>query len=320
MKTRILYIALFATVLALAGCDRASGASSSSGDEDGPVAVASTTMLEDLAHQLGGDDVQVEGIMSPGGDPHLYQPTPADARLIARSDMVIRNGLKLEGWIDDLLENAGGERPIITASDGVKPIKMDDEYGVDPHIWFELDAWKIATKNVRDALVDLVGPETEAAENIRKRAEAYLATLDRLDQWVRDQLATIPESRRVLITSHDAFNYFGRAYDIDVVAIQGISTEQEAGQRDIANTVELVRKRNAPAVFVETSVNPSLIEQVARETGVEVAGPLYSDSIGAADTPAGTFVGTVQENVRMITQGLGGDYEPFDAPEGGGNE
>ena len=269
---------------------------------------------------LGGDVVRVECIMSPGGDPHLYQPTPADARLIARSDMVVRNGLKLEGWIDDLLENAGGERPIITASDGVEPIKMDDEYGVDPHIWFELDAWKIATENVRDALVDLVGPETEAATSIRERAEAYLATLDRLDQWVRDQLATIPESRRVLITSHDAFNYFGRAYDIDVVAIQGISTEQEAGQRDIANTVELVRKRNAPAVFVETSVNPSLIEQVARETGVEVAGPLYSDSIGAADTPAGTFVGTVQENVRMITQGLGGDYEPFDAPEGGGNE
>jgi ABC-type Zn uptake system ZnuABC Zn-binding protein ZnuA len=255
--------------------------------------------------------------MSPGGDPHLYQPTPNDAKAIANSDLVIRSGLKLEGWIDDLLENAGGERPIVTASEGVDAIKSEAQYaGIDPHFWFDLQAWQIATKNVSKALIDLVGPDSDEADRIRKRTEQYLERVERLEGWVQEQLATIPKDQRVLITSHDAFGYFGRAYEIDVVAIQGISTEQEASQRDVARIVEIVRKRNAPAVFVETSVNPALIKQVARETGAEVAGPLYSDSIGKEGGPAGTFVGTVAENVRMITESLGGDYKPFKIESG----
>lgn len=274
--------------------------------------VATTTMLADLTEQIGGDAVRVEGIMKPGGDPHLYQPTPADARLVAQSDLVVKSGLKLEGWIDDLLENAGGERPTVVASDGIEPIRMEGfKGGVDPHFWFELDAWKVAATNVGKELAELVGKDTDEGKAVHQRLEAHLAQLDRLDTWVRSQLDTIPKGQRVLITSHDAFNYFGRAYDIDVVGLQGISTDQEASQRDVANIIEMVKERKAPAVFVETSVNPALIKQVARETGVEVAGPLYSDSIGAQDGPAGTFVGTVSENVRMITEALGGNYEPF---------
>jgi ABC-type Zn uptake system ZnuABC Zn-binding protein ZnuA len=274
-------------------------------------------MLADVTAELAGDDAEVIGIMRPGGDPHLYQPTPQDARAIAGSDLVIRSGLKLEGWIDDLLENAGGQRPIVTASEGVKPIESEDQYGgIDPHFWYEMAAWKTATKNISDALVELVGPETHEANRIRARTEEYLARVDRLDTWVKEQLATIPRDQRVLITSHDAFGYFGRAYDIDVIAIQGVSTEQEASQRDVARIVELVRERKAPAVFVETSVNPALIEQVARETGAEVAGPLYSDSIGEAGGPAGTFIGTVAENTRMITESLGGSYKPFRVDSG----
>ena len=297
------------------GCDKSEGETTD--DSGQKTVVASTTMLTDLAQQLAGDDAKVVGIMSPGGDPHLYQPTPRDAKAIASSDLVIRSGLKLEGWIDDLLENAGGERPIVTASEGVDAIKSEAQYGgIDPHFWFELQSWKVATENVSKALIDLVGPETPEAERIRKRTKAYLERIERLDAWVKAQLETVPRNQRVLITSHDAFGYFGRAYDIDVVAIQGISTEQEASQRDVARIVELVRERQAPAVFVETSVNPALIEQVARETGADVAGPLYSDSIGKKGGPAETFVGTVAENVRMMTESLGGDYKPFRVESG----
>lgn len=289
------------------GCKPAPAADSSAK----PVVVTTTTMLADVAATLGGADVEVRGIMKPGGDPHLYQPTPSDARMIAASALVITSGLHLEGWIDELVRNAGGTRPVVVASRGIEPLGMPGAPGgVDPHFWFDLSAWRVATGNVSDALVELVGAESEAASRIAVRRAAYEEELDELDRWTRNRLASIPDQHRVLITSHDAFNYFGRAYDIDVVGIQGISTEQEASQRDVANVVDVVRERGAPAVFVETSVNPALIEQVARETGVKVAGPLYSDSIGPPG-PAGTFVGTVSENVRIITEALGGEHVAF---------
>jgi ABC-type Zn uptake system ZnuABC Zn-binding protein ZnuA len=303
------FLSLLLAVVLLAGCE----SKAKTGGGEKPVVVATTTMLADLAGQIGGDDVVVRGIMKPGGDPHLYQPTPGDARTIASSDMVITSGLHLEGWIDDLVRNAGGERPVVVASEGVDPIRMEDSPGgVDPHFWFDLQAWKIATDNVGDGVLALVEPGSAAAARIDARRKEYRREIDSLHAWTNDRLQSVPESRRVLITSHDAFGYFGRAYGIDVVGIQGISTEQEASQRDVANVVDVVRERGAPAVFVETSVNPQLIEQVARETGVKVAGPLYSDSIGPADSAASTFVGTVSENVRIITEALGGTYVSFE--------
>lgn len=302
----------FLVLAALPGCER--GPAASTTPQDGkPLVVATTTMLTDLATQIGGEDVVVKGIMKPGGDPHLYQPTPGDARMIASSQMVVTSGLHLEGWIDQLVRNAGGERPVVVASKRVEPIRMENSPGgVDPHFWFDLKAWNLAADEVADGLITLVGKDTDAAKRIKERAVAYQMRVQALDHWTRERLSSIPEQQRVLITSHDAFNYFGRAYGIDVVAIQGISTEQEASQRDVANVIDEVRRRSAPAVFVETSVNPQLVQQVARETGVKVAGPLYSDSIGPADGPASTFVGTVSENVRIITEALGGTYLAFE--------
>jgi ABC-type Zn uptake system ZnuABC Zn-binding protein ZnuA len=315
-RLRPILTALLVVLLGAAGGCDGCNSTASEADDGKPLVVTTTTMLDDLSEQLGGDAVRVEGIMAPGGDPHIYQPTPSDARLIAKSDLVVTSGLKLEGWINDLVRNAGGERPVIVASDGVDPIKeAGTEEGVDPHFWFDLQSWDIAVDNVGQGLVELVGKNSPAADAIRQRQKAYKAQNDRLHDWIYARMETIPEKQRVLITSHDAFAYFGRTYGIDVVGIQGISTDQEASQRDVANIVDVVDERDAPAVFVETSVNPALIKQVARETGVEVAGPLYSDSIGAEGTPAGTFVGTVIENVRMITEALGGQYEPFEPKE-----
>lgn len=306
-------MALLIGVVALLshGCER--GQAADAGASERPVVVATTTMLTDLARQIGEPEVEVVGIMQPGGDPHLYQPTPADARRIAQSDLVITSGLHLEGWIDDLVRNAGGVRPVVVASDGVDAIRMEESPGgVDPHFWFDLPSWQIAAGNVGSAIEAQLGADTPEGKAVASRLDAYQRRTKALDGWVRDQLATIPEAQRVLVTSHDAFGYFARRYQLDVVALQGISTEEEASQRDVANVVEAVRRRGAPAVFVETSVNPSLVEQVARETGAKVAGPLYSDSIGPLDGPASTFHGTVRENTRMMVEALGGRYEPFD--------
>lgn len=295
---------------ALGGCERGSGTEP---EDARPLVVVTTTMLTDLSAQIGGDAVQVEGIMRPGGDPHLYQPTPRDARMISRSQLVVTSGLLLEGWIDDLIANAGGARPVIVASEGVQPVQMEGfAGGVDPHFWFDLKSWQIAAKNVGAGLITLLGEGSEEAKAVQARLDAYLSQVEQVHEWVQQNLDSIPEEQRVLATSHDAFNYFGRAYDIEVVGVQGISTEQQASQRDLANMIEMVKARRLPAVFIETSVNPALIQQVARESKIDTAGPLYSDSIGAQDSPAGTFLGTVVENIRMITEALGGEFKPID--------
>lgn len=299
-------LTLTALTMVLAACRPTGGGA----DDTRPLVVASTTMLADLVAELGGDDVSVHGLMSPGGDPHLYQPTPSDGRAVARSALVVRNGLQLEGWIDDLLENAGGERPIVTASTGVEPLTKDDGTGRDdPHFWMDATLWSDAAAHVAGGLIDVLDDEADA--RVRARLEAYRTEVAALDAWVTERLGSIPDAHRVLVTSHDAFGYFGAAYEIEVRGLVGLSTEQEAGQRDVAALIEFVRARELPAIFVETSVNPALIEQVGRETGAVVAGPLYGDSLGPADGPAGTWVGMLVENTRMIVEALGGEYTPF---------
>ncbi len=309
---KIKYFAIAALIAAIAGvwgCD----SDSSDSDDDRLDIVATTTMLEDLVAQLGGEHVEVHGLVSVGGDPHVYQPRPDDARVVAASDAVVMNGLLLEGWMESLVRNAGGERPIIVGGEAVDEEELIRVEGaVDPHIWFDVGMWRQVTQRVAQGLIELAGDDEAIAEHVRQSHEAYDQVLKQLDDWVRDQIQTIPSERRVLITSHDAFNYFGQAYGIDVEAIQGLSTEQEASQRDVANIIELVRERNAPAVFTETSVHPGLIEQVARETGIERAGPLYSDSVGPADSDAHTYVGMVHANVKMIIEALQGEYQAFD--------
>ena len=314
MKKARIYLSIV-LVLVVGGlfsaCDCNAGAQTG---DDALDVVATTTMLEDLIDQVGGEHFKVHGLVSVGGDPHVYQPRPADARTIAASDAVVTNGLLLEGWMDSLIENAGGERPIIVGGEAIDESRLIRVEGaVDPHIWFDVGMWRQVSQKVADGLIDLAGDDEEVVAALRSNHGEYDAVLEQLDEWVGAQIATIPEHRRVLITSHDAFNYFGQAYGIDVEAVQGLSTEQEASQRDVANIIELVRDRHAPAVFTETSVHSGLIEQVARETGVTRAGPLYSDSVGPAGSGADTYVGMVEANVQMIIEALEGDYQAFEA-------
>lgn len=302
-----LTLALVLVVSSLAGCKPASGDADGDGKKR---VVATTTMIEDLAREIGGPDVHVTGIMKPGGDPHLYQPTPADARAVAQADLVLTNGLKLEGWIDDLVRNAGGDATVRVLSEGVSPLKDPAKTNYpDPHFWHDVGLWRTAATNTRDALVEL---DPANAEAYRQRATAYVARLDKLDGWVKERVATLPKERRTLVTSHDAFQYFGKAYGFEVVAIQGLSTQTEAGAQDLARVVETVRKHNVPAIFVETSVNPKLIEQVSRETEAKVGGTLHSDSLGARDGKAGTYEGMIRANVDQVVDALGG--KTADAP------
>ena len=308
-KLVALMVATAWMTMGLWGCDR----TEQKGEGDALLVVATSTMLEDLVAILGGDEIEVQGLLSTGADPHIYQPRPSDARLVSQSDAVVMNGLLLEGWMEGLVRHAGGERAIIVAGDAVDQDRLlRVEGAVDPHIWFDVAMWRQVAEHVCEALIELAGADQELAASIAQRQRQYDQVLAELHDWTQGQLNSIPEDRRVLITSHDAFNYFGQAYHMDVEAILGLSTEQEASQRDVANIIELVRARNAPAVFMESSVHPGLIQQVARETGVEAAGPLYSDSVGPVGSGAETYVGMVQANIRMITEALGGDYQAFD--------
>lgn len=282
--------------VALVGC-------ASANVDNGKVdAVATTTMIADLAREVGGERVVVHGIMKPGGDPHLYQPTPADARQVAQSEIVFVNGLHLEGWIDRLIENAGGDRPVVTVSKGIQSQADPLRKGYpDPHIWFNVRYWVTAAENVRDGLIAL---DPAGKADYLAQGQRYIDQLKALDQWVLAEIGRLPAERRHLITSHDAFNYFGRAYGFQVKGVQGISTESEAGARDVAKIVDHIRQHRIPAIFIETSVNPQLIEQISRETGIKIGGTLFSDSLGPAQGPAGTYVGMVKENVRMIVEAL----------------
>ncbi len=283
------------------GCNRSAA-------PDGEI-VATTTMLGDMAQQLAGDDIVVRTLIAPGADPHLYRPTPGDAAAVASAEVVIANGLHLEGWVHDLMENIGEEQTFIIASSEVTAIE-DPNFagGVDPHFWFDVREWSAATAMVATALSE---QWPEHAESIAARQREYAERMTALHAWVEQSIASIPEAHRVLVTSHDAFNYFGAAYDIEVVGIQGISTESEPSQRDVVDVIERIRSSGSPAVFAETSVNPTLIERVAEETQVPVAGALYSDSVGPAGSGAETYEGMVIANVRLIVTGLGGAFEEF---------
>lgn len=261
-------------------------------------------MLADLARSIAPSPFTVVSLLNPGADPHLYQPAPSDARTLASAAIIVRNGLHLEGWIDDLLGNAEAAL-LVTASAPITPITDPASGGVDPHIWFDAELWAQVALHVASELA--THPDSaEVAPEIVRRGRDFAARARVLDAWARACIATVPEAHRVLVTSHDAFAYYGRAYGLEVVAVQGVSTEQEASHRDVAAVIEVVNGRRVPAVFVETSVNRALVEQVAAQTGAVVRGPLYSDSTGEPGSGAETWAGMFAANTIAIATALGG--------------
>ena len=276
-------------------------------------AVATIGMIADVAENVGGGRVDVTGLMGPGVDPHLYKASEGDVIRLAEADVVFYNGLHLEARMGEVFERMRGRIRTVAVTDAIDRSRLISprqlEGAHDPHVWFDVGLWTRAAERVRDALVKL---DPAHAEGYRKRAARYLAELERLDRYVREQAQRVPRANRVLVTAHDAFNYFGRAYGFEVRGLQGISTAAESGTRDIQELADFIAERRIRAIFVESSVSPRLIEAVqeaVRSRGFDVAigGRLFSDAMGDPGTREGTYVGMVRHNVDTIVAGLLGD-------------
>jgi manganese/zinc/iron transport system substrate-binding protein len=273
-----------------------------------PRVVATTTVVADLVRQVAGDRIAVDCLMGPGIDPHSYKATPRDADRLARADLVVASGLHLEGKLAALLEKMGRKSRVVMVADAVPREKLIEAAdGVpDPHVWFDARLWSQCVPAVVEPLaaVDPAGRDV-----FRGRAAEYVARLEQLDDEIRRRIAEIPAERRVMVTAHDAFRYFGRAYGIEVVGVQGVSTESEAGLSEVNRLVDLVVSRKVPAVFVETSVaerNVKALQEGAKARGhdVIVGGTLYSDALGEPGSGADTLEAALTANVATLVAGL----------------
>ena len=299
--------------LALSGC---AVAEKSSGGRftysgSGPIkVVTSVGMINDIVKNVGGTHVQSQALMGAGVDPHLYKATPRDLGKLNDADVIFYNGLHLEGKMADILEKLETRKPSVAVVDGLPKDQLlefaaSPEFP-DPHVWFDVKKWIFAAKSVRE---ELVAFDAKNAPDYRKNADEYIAKLEILDAYAKKQMATIPKGGRVLVTAHDAFNYFGRAYNTEVMGLQGISTASEASLRDVQRVVDELVKRKIKAVFVESSVPKRNIEAVvkgarARGQDVRIGGELFSDAMGRDGTPEGTYDGMVRHNVDTIVGAL----------------
>lgn len=303
------FLAITTAALLLAGCQ---ATQPESGTEKMNI-VCTTGMIGDAVSKVAGDRATVTALMGPGVDPHLYKASQGDLQKLSQADAIFYNGLHLEGKMVEILEKVGKTKPVIAVSDGIDESRilqlgnLTDTH--DPHIWFDVQMWSEVVSYIGAGMEKL--DSTHAAE-YRERAAAYRDTLLALDSWVRNELSTIPKQQRVLITAHDAFSYFGRAYDVEVKGLQGISTVSEYGLKDVSDLVSFISGRKIKAVFVETSVPTKSLEAVVegckkRGHDVHIGGTLYSDAMGQAGTPEGEYTGMVRANVRTIVHALRGE-------------
>jgi zinc/manganese transport system substrate-binding protein len=261
--------------------------------------VASFSILGDFVKNVAGDRVDVTTLVGPDSDVHVYVPPPADARKIAGAKLIVINGLGLEGWLPRLLQLSGEKTPIVTATNGIAPLRLG--LAADPHAWQSVANAKKYAANIRDGLI-AVSPAD--AELFGKNADAYLAKLDALDSEVRKAVAQIPQGKRKVISTHDAFGYFASAYGVQFIAPLGVSTETEASAKDIARIIEQIRAEKIPAVFLEKMSDPRLIRRISAETGARIGGTLYSDSLTGEKGDAPTYIDMVRHNIKALTSAL----------------
>lgn len=276
-------------------------------------------MIADVAQNVAGVCFTVRPLMGPGTDPHTYRATARDSRTLGRAELILYGGYSLEGEFGELLGRLGERRATLAVSEAAVPqadlLRTDTLYGVDPHVWMDVALWS----RTADAALRALGRlEPDCRETMQVNARAYRVQLAALDAWVRESLGSIPEQQRVLVTAHDAFGYYARAYGLTVVGIQGISTASEAAISDIRRVVDTVADRRVPAIFIESSVNArtvSAVQQAAAARGitVRVGGSLYSDALGEAGTAAGTYIGMMVHNTRTVAEALGGSAPPLPA-------
>lgn len=302
MRRLSLWAAALVILLALAGCGRTDPSTG------GKIAVTATTgMVADIVRNVGGDRVEVTALMGAGVDPHLYKASEGDISRLDRAQIIFYNGLHLEGRMGDILVKMARQKPTVAVAERIPPELLLEASGAeDPHIWFDVTNWIKATEVVHEELVKL---DPAGKATYEANATAYLKQLADLHDWAKAQMASIPQERRVMVTAHDAFQYFGRAYQIEVVGLQGISTAAEYGLKDVQAMVDLIVSRGVPAVFVESSVPKRSIEALvegakARGHELKIGGELFSDAMGAPGTEEGTYIGMVRHNVTTIVDAL----------------
>jgi manganese/zinc/iron transport system substrate-binding protein len=272
--------------------------------------VATTSIVADLVRNIGGERVNVQSLMGPGVDPHLYKASAGDVRRLEKAEIVFYNGLHLEAGMAIVLERMGESRYTIAVTQDIDSAELlappEFEGNYDPHIWFDVKMWMRAAETVRDTLIQI---DPEGADQYRQNTEVYLEQLETLHSYVQEQADRVPENKRVLITAHDAFNYFGRAYGFEVRGLQGISTVSEVGAGDVQALANFIAEQQIPAIFVESSVPQRNLEAVqaavsSRGFDVQIGGELFSDALGSTGTPEASYIGMVRHNIDTIVEGL----------------
>ncbi len=285
--------------------------------------VASFSILGDMAERVGGDRVEVTSLVGPDGDAHVFQLSPADARMVSDAELLFVNGLGFEGWIDRLVEASGFQGPVVVTTTGIDPMELDEEHGdehaeeehaeeehaedehghgdLDPHAWQSLANAKIYATNIATALTEV---DPAGASIYEGNLEAYLAELEAVEKEVQDFVAGLAEDRRRIVTSHDAFGYYADAYGLEFLAPQAMSTEAEASARDVAALINQIRDENIAAVFLENVTDPRLLEQIVSETDAKIGGTLYSDALSGEGGPASTYLDMMRHNTRTIAAAL----------------
>ena len=316
-KSKLILGILIAGLFLLPGCTQTpkqnAADNAAPATEDGSVlnVVTTTTMLADLTKVIGGEEVSVHGLMGPGIDPHLYQASAGDVNLMKNADVVVYNGLHLEGKMGEIFESLNTRgRHVICIEDGLQKTELlhpeDNPKVHDPHIWFDVKLWQDAAGMLAQSLTEI---DAAHAADYRSNLEHYLTQLNELDTYIQQRAAEVPEGQRVLVTAHDAFNYFGKAYGFEVRGLQGISTDSEAGTSDVSSLAEFITARQIKAIFVESSVPPKTIEALqaavkAKGFDVTIGGELYSDSLGGKNSGAETYILTCKANIDTIVDAL----------------
>lgn len=266
-------------------------------------AVASFTVLADIVKQVGGDHVKVKSLVGPNGDPHTFEPTPQDSQALAQADVVFVSGLGMEGWMDRLISASGYKGTVVVASNGVNTRKMEEDGKTitDPHAWNSMHNGVIYATNVMNALIKV---DPDDAADIRHSGERYIQQLQKLDSWAKSEFAGVAQSKRKVLTSHDAFGYFGQRYGVTFLAPVGFSTEAEASASDVAAIIKQLRAEHITTYFMENQTDPRLVKQIASETGAQPGGELYPEALSAASGPAPTYEAAFKHNVETLLHSM----------------
>lgn len=312
MRRRIGMLALVGALLGMLVLAACGGDEDGATGDDGLAVVTTTTIIADMARNIGGDRVSVRSLVPANADPHSFEPAPRDVSALADAAVVLEHGMGLDAWISDMVKGSGTQASVAVVTDGVTTIEGEEHAeddpdhsheGEDPHVWFDVANAAVMANTIRDALIEV---DPEGSDVYRENAERYQAELDTLDAWIREQIATIPEGQRKIVTNHDAFGYYVHAYGLTLVGtiVPSLDAQAQPSARETADLIERIKAEGVKAIFTEAALNPDLARRIAEDAGVEVVSDLYGDSLGPSGSGAETFIDMMRTNTTRIVEAL----------------